>query len=48
MTAVEIRLIERLEHLPAVRVSEALDLVDFQTEREQRATSGHAINEVEA
>jgi hypothetical protein len=41
MIAFEIPLIERLEHLPAAHVSEAL-------EREQRATSGSGIDEVKA
>ncbi|MEJ8850327.1 DUF2281 domain-containing protein [Variovorax rhizosphaerae] len=39
MTALEIRLIERLKQLPPGRIAEVADFVEFLTAREQRAAA---------
>ncbi len=39
MTAIEAQLIERLKKLPASRVAEVVDFVEFLTQREERAAA---------
>ena len=45
MTAIEARLLERLKQLPAARVAEVVDFVEFLAAREQRAAAAQRLGE---
>ena len=45
MTAVEARLIELLEKLPAARVAQVVDFVEFLAAREERAAAAQRLTE---
>ena len=45
MTAIEAQLMERLKKLPANRVAELADFVDFLASREERAAAAHRLTQ---
>ena len=45
MTAIEARLMERLKKLPANRVAEVADFVEFLASREERAAAAHRLTQ---
>lgn len=45
MTAIEAQLIERLKKLPAARVAEVADFVEFLASREERAAAAQRLTE---
>jgi hypothetical protein len=45
MTAIELRLIERLKKLPPSRVAEVVDFVEFLASREERAAAAQRLSE---
>lgn len=45
MTAIEAQLIERLKKLPASRVAEVVDFVEFLTAKEERAAAALRISQ---
>jgi hypothetical protein len=45
MTAIETRLIERLKQLPATRVAEVADFVEFLAAREERARAAASLKQ---
>lgn len=48
MTAIEARLLERLKQLPAARVAEVVDFVEFLAAREQRTAAAQRLGEATA
>jgi Protein of unknown function (DUF2281) len=45
MTAIEAQLIERLKKLPASRVAEVVDFVEFLSQREERAAAAQRLTQ---
>lgn len=45
MTAIESKLIEKLKRLPASRVAEVVDFVEFLAAREERAAAAQRLTE---
>jgi len=43
MTAIEVQLMERLRKLPAARVAEVVDFVEFLAAREERGAAARCI-----
>ncbi len=48
MTAIEVRLLERLKQLPPGRVAEVVDFVEFLAAREERAGAARRLGDASA